>query len=212
MCISNRMKLFRTSLTPKMSQEKFGSVLGKSQSAYAKYEAGIVEPDDTFIQLMCTKFNINEHWLRTGEGEMIAKKEDSFLAQLAEQYRLDDAQLALVRSFLSLDSDRRNVIIDAIKKAAREIADGSTDNSPALDASYGGTGGKSGGSERSGGKATETAAFPQLNDAARADARHLTDEQRAAIDKELSDYKQELEAEATSSKSEASTTSSAKRA
>lgn len=199
--LGKRLKLIRKEAGYK-SQLAFAEELGTTRSAYSKYEVGDVLPADTFIQLMCTKFNINEHWLRTGEGEMMAKKEDSFLAQLADQYHLDAAQLALVRSFLSLDSDRRNVIIDAIKKAARDIADGSTDNSPALDASCGGTGGKT----------ADPARFAQASDAARADARRLTDEQRAAIDKELSDYKQELEAEATSSKSPVSTTSPAKRA
>lgn len=209
--LGKRLKLIRKEAGYK-SQLAFAEELGTTRSAYSKYEVGDVLPADTVIQLICTKFNINEHWLRTGEGEMMAKKEDSFLAQLADQYHLDAAQLALVRSFLSLDSDRRNVIIDAIKKAARDIADGSTDQSAALDASCGGTGGKPGESELSGGKTLMSATFAHANKADAADAHHLTDEQRKAIDKELSDYKQELEAEATFSKSPASTTSPAKRA
>ncbi len=33
------------------------------------YETGRVTPDDTTIKLICSIYNVNEDWLKTGEGE-----------------------------------------------------------------------------------------------------------------------------------------------
>jgi transcriptional regulator with XRE-family HTH domain len=54
----------------KMSQKDFGNKLGLTQTTLSMIEIGksvIVEKN---VKLICTTFNINEHWLRTGEGEM----------------------------------------------------------------------------------------------------------------------------------------------
>ena len=40
------------------------------QGTVAGYETGRRVPLDIVIQTICTRFNVDEHWLRTGEGEM----------------------------------------------------------------------------------------------------------------------------------------------
>ena len=52
-----------------LTQEQFSRKLGTSRANIAKYEAGINEPSNAAISLICREFNVNEHWLRTGEGE-----------------------------------------------------------------------------------------------------------------------------------------------
>ena len=69
--LKDRLKTIRKSLTPKISQEKFGEMFGVSRNAIKTYELGTVIPSDTFIQLLCSKLNINEVWLRTGAGTML---------------------------------------------------------------------------------------------------------------------------------------------
>ena len=53
-----------------LTQSEMGIELGCSQSAYAKYESGMVIPDKSIRLLICQKFNVNLAWLEDGVGEM----------------------------------------------------------------------------------------------------------------------------------------------
>lgn len=52
-----------------MTQEKFAKRLGLKRQTIATYETGRSEPMDNIIVSICREFNINENWLRTGNGE-----------------------------------------------------------------------------------------------------------------------------------------------
>ena len=54
----------------KMSQGDFGKQLGLTQVTLSMIEGGKSVIIDKNVKLICTTFNINEHWLRTGEGQM----------------------------------------------------------------------------------------------------------------------------------------------
>lgn len=69
--MKDRIRLIRKDM--KMTQADMGRELGCSQTAYAKYESGMVIPDKSIRLLICEKFNVNEAWLETGEG--VAYKE-----------------------------------------------------------------------------------------------------------------------------------------
>ena len=64
----NRIKAVRN--TVKLTQQEFADRLGIRRGTIANYELGRNEPIDAVITLICREFNVNEHWLRTGEGEM----------------------------------------------------------------------------------------------------------------------------------------------
>ena len=53
-----------------MNQSDFGDKIGIGQAGVSAIEKGIRNITDRNIQLICEKFNVNEEWLRTGEGEM----------------------------------------------------------------------------------------------------------------------------------------------
>lgn len=53
----------------KMNQTEFGEMIGASRGMIAKYETGLVLPDKSIRMLICQKFNVNEAWLETGEGD-----------------------------------------------------------------------------------------------------------------------------------------------
>ena len=73
-----RIRELRESLTDekgkKYSQTKFAEIMNVTRDVISNYEMGRVEPSPVFIDLLCTKFGINEDWLRTGSGEMFKKK------------------------------------------------------------------------------------------------------------------------------------------
>lgn len=53
-----------------LTQTEFGSILGVKGNTITGYENGIRTPSDAVIKAICREFNVNEDWLRTGEGEM----------------------------------------------------------------------------------------------------------------------------------------------
>lgn len=64
--MKDRIRRIRKDLS--MNQTEFGKELGCSQTAIAKYESGMVVPDQPLRMLICQKFNVSESWLETGEG------------------------------------------------------------------------------------------------------------------------------------------------
>ena len=66
--ISIRLKELRKTLG--LSQESFGSKLGVQKSAISKIEKGENGLKEQLFKLICMEFNVNETWLRTGEGQM----------------------------------------------------------------------------------------------------------------------------------------------
>lgn len=119
--LSERIKTIRKSLNPKVSQEKFAEMVGSTRRAIATYETGAVTPNDTFIQLLCTKFHINEAWLRTGEGDMMAASADNIFDEFAQHYALTPEEKATARFLLRLSKDERAAILHYLKTWAAEI-------------------------------------------------------------------------------------------
>ena len=64
--MKDRIKQIRKNL--KMNQTEFGAEIGATQKMITTYETGTVVPDKTTRLLICSKFNVNETWLETGEG------------------------------------------------------------------------------------------------------------------------------------------------
>ena len=57
----------------KLTQPEFGEVIGATRAMVASYEGGKVIPDKVMQMLICSKFNVSEQWLATGEGEPYLK-------------------------------------------------------------------------------------------------------------------------------------------
>jgi len=53
-----------------LSQVKFSSIVAVSSGYIAGIETGRFPVNDRLIKLVCSSFNVNESWLRYGEGEM----------------------------------------------------------------------------------------------------------------------------------------------
>lgn len=66
--MNERLKKLRKTLD--LTQKEFGERIGVKGNTIAQYEIGRNEPIDSVFSLICREFNVNENWLRTGEGEM----------------------------------------------------------------------------------------------------------------------------------------------
>lgn len=91
-----------------LTLEKFGERVGVQKSAISKIEHGENAVSDQIRLAVCREFDVNEHWLRTGEGEMFIQKTRS------------DEIAAFVGDVLRDDSDFRQKFISVL---ARMTAD-----------------------------------------------------------------------------------------
>ena len=66
--MNERLKKLRKTLD--LTQQEFADKLGSTRDNIGGYETGRRNPSAAVISLICTKFNVNETWLKTGEGEM----------------------------------------------------------------------------------------------------------------------------------------------
>ncbi len=66
--VTKRLKQLRKAL--KMNQTNFAKQLGLTQTAYSMIENGVNPLSDRHIKVICSAYNVNEDWLRTGDGEM----------------------------------------------------------------------------------------------------------------------------------------------
>ena len=68
MTIGERVKELRKQVN--LTQQAFADRLNLKRNTVGSYEVNVVEPSDRTISDICREFNVNETWLRTGEGEM----------------------------------------------------------------------------------------------------------------------------------------------
>lgn len=111
--MNERIKLLRKTL--KLSGEKFGEKLGVKRSAISDLETGRNNLSEQMLLAICREYNVNEEWLRTGNGEMFIKTKESFLNNISKQYSLDDLDIKIIESYLNLSPDGREFIKNYIK-------------------------------------------------------------------------------------------------
>ena len=111
--MNERIKILRKTL--KLSGEKFGEKLGVKRSAISDLETGRNNLSEQMLLAICREYNVNEKWLRNGEGEMFIETKESFLNNISKQYSLDDLDIKIIESYLNLSPDGREFIKNYIK-------------------------------------------------------------------------------------------------
>ena len=69
--LNRRIYEIRTALG--LSQAKISSIIALSSSYIAGIETGRIPVNERLIKLVCSSFNVNEAWLRYGEGGMFCE-------------------------------------------------------------------------------------------------------------------------------------------
>lgn len=107
-----RIKELRNALN--LNQTNFGEQLGLKQTTIAGYENNHRELTDRTISDICRVFNVNEEWLRTGDGPMFRPKKglDNELAEhIADLIKTDDELTkAFILELLKLSPEEMEVI------------------------------------------------------------------------------------------------------
>lgn len=71
MSVGDRIKKARQAMN--MTQQAFADRIGLKRNTVATYEMDRAQPSDRTIADICREFNVNETWLRTGEGDMFLR-------------------------------------------------------------------------------------------------------------------------------------------
>lgn len=99
--MNERLKKLRKELD--MTQQEFADSISIKRSTMATYESGRNEPIDAVISLICKQHNVNEDWLRSGEGEMFEQltEQEKIMKYTAMLLRdTDSAVASAIQSFI----------------------------------------------------------------------------------------------------------------
>lgn len=110
--MKDRMRKLRKQLD--LTQQEFADRIGMKRNTVANYETGRNEPSAAVISLICREFNVNENWLRTGEGEMFCKLETNDIVAKATRLlgEKDPMFEAFVETYSTLSPSDRKVLMD----------------------------------------------------------------------------------------------------
>ena len=109
--IADRIRAIRDHFD--MTRKSFGEKIYVSQDVINNLERGRVTPTEYHISGICERFNVNEHWLRTGEGEMFNPTNTS-LDTLAAANNIDPVTRAIVEGLIEMPAQAREAFIDLI--------------------------------------------------------------------------------------------------
>lgn len=93
-----------------LTQEEFAKMIGIKRNTLANYEIGRNEPIDAVFFSICTVFGVNEKWLRSGQGDMLAQSETFSLDEYAKLQNASESDFKLIRNYLSLTPEQRLLI------------------------------------------------------------------------------------------------------
>ena len=122
--MNERIRLLRKELG--LNQSDFGNKIGVKQGTVAGYESGARTPLDAVVSSICREFDVNEEWLRTGEGEMFE--------QITEQQKLlkytgmllkdkDSAIVNAIQSFIVTYEQLDDTSKATLEKIAQQFID-----------------------------------------------------------------------------------------
>lgn len=124
--MNERIKAIRETLG--MSRATFGEKLGISGDVVNNLERGRVDVKEDRIKLICSVFNINEEWLRTGIGEMYDLPEDETAAIVSDLLEEDnpfyDIIKGIMKTYQGLDEKSQNVLLDFSKELLDNLKKG----------------------------------------------------------------------------------------
>lgn len=118
---NDRVKEVRKSLG--FTLEKFGERIGLKKSAVSLIENGKNELTEGNAKAICREFNVNEEWLRTGNGEMHpALSEEEEVAELVSNILEEGTDNAFYKIILEIVRTY-NELTPASQKVLAEVSE-----------------------------------------------------------------------------------------
>lgn len=120
--LNTRIKELRKHL--KMTTEVFGERIGIVSSAVTNIEAGRRNPTNQLVLSICREFNVNETWLRTGEGEMFVQlsRDEQIAKFVGDVMRSSDGDFkrSVILALSEMPDECWDVWADFVRKVAEK--------------------------------------------------------------------------------------------
>lgn len=118
--MQNRLKLLRKSLG--LTQQEFADKINLKRVTVTAYEVGNQKLTDRPIADIVKTFGVNEHWLRTGEGDMFpvpANSSGDEFAKYAEQLMASNSEVdqwtkEMIVRWCKLTPERQRIFIHVL--------------------------------------------------------------------------------------------------
>lgn len=116
-----RLKMLRKTLG--LTQQEFADKIGSKRNTIAKYEINASTPSAAVVSLICREFNVNEEWLRNGNGEMfLQSNRNSDIARLTKELLSEESD-SFKNRFISMLSNLSVDEWEYLERKAKELAD-----------------------------------------------------------------------------------------
>lgn len=124
--MNERIKELRKTLG--FTQQEFADKIGVKRNTVATYEMGRSVPSDSAISLICREFNVNEDWLRNGNGEMFRPRSRN--KELFEYFNKivenpSGVQLKLFEAMSQLTDEQLEILAKVAQEFSAETKSGS---------------------------------------------------------------------------------------
>lgn len=121
---AERVRTLRKELS--LTQSDFGKRVGVGKTAISKIEKNENSLTDRMFNSICREFNVNEDWLRSGEGDMFLPFEDDVAEMVSQLLEVSnpfyDLILDMMVSFNELDDKGKQAICDYTDLLAKRMA------------------------------------------------------------------------------------------
>ena len=104
-----------------MTQKAFAETLGITRDALSTYETNRNAPSFKFIKILCHTYQINEGWLRTGEGDMHSESTADFVRRITAEHGSGFYALKVLECYLNLDDEHKEVVGDYIRALSQAL-------------------------------------------------------------------------------------------
>ena len=122
--LNSRIKSIRQHPNINLSQEAFGKRIGITGAAISRLENGDRNITDQVIHAICLEFNVNENWLRTGEGEMFApldrEQEIAKMTLDLLKEEKDSFKFRLIKALMNLSPEKWALLEDIACEIAQK--------------------------------------------------------------------------------------------
>lgn len=124
-----RIRIKEIRLNRGFSQEEFGKRLGVTKSTISNIETGRFNLTDSMVKLICKEFNVDENWLRTGEGNMepTVSQAEAYRraadAVASGSHEMDRIVRGIITYYGNMDDDCKSLFWDYLQKVSSLVSD-----------------------------------------------------------------------------------------
>lgn len=118
--LGERIRKVRRTLD--LTQEAFCNRIGLKRNSISLVESDKRNISDQAILSICREFNVNEEWLRNGNGDMFKATPTDVLDQLAYKYHLSEADYVMIEKFVTMRPEARKALFDYMQEISAVFA------------------------------------------------------------------------------------------